>query len=519
MPTIGVLNVSPLSFDQNNPFLTGLGKGQDIASNFQNQQLLRQQILDAQYKNQQNAAQSQYYQPTAYADLLQAQAKPGLTRAQTNQANAVAQQQGTQAALGQAKLPYVGQEELADLKQKQIANQIAAGTAPSAIKKAAVDVYPSDSVAGRANQLKIASMDPQIANMLRASGVNIPAYADNRVQNASPMGTPFNTGAQMAQQATQQAQQLPMTPQQVGNINQRLNTDPRIASAGAPNQLPVPSGFNPMSPKLGGGTDPLQNILSGGNLYSPQAQAQMKATGETEGKNYANNWNDTINNAAKAAQEAKDAQYSIDQFKSNYDKTWAKGILGKVPYVAADAAGQEADKAVATLQQKIAGMNNTGHITNYEEQRALVSIPSRETKQEAVNDITKFMTAKTNQISESQKFFNLAKQRGLDPQQSQSLWQSYMEQRPIYDFENHMSPKYNDDWHTYLKPEAINSIMSTGNYVNIPKFNSPEQLDNWQRKLPANISNYVDSVKATAQKYGHSIEQVQHELLSRQGGQ
>jgi hypothetical protein len=83
----------------------------------------------------------------------------------------------------------------------------------------------------------------------------------------------------------------------------------------------------------------------------------------------------------------------------------------------------------------------------------------------SVKNIADYLKAANNRIQEYPPFLIAAKNKGLDPQEAETLFNLYKEQRPIIDVKNN---RVNDEFagtaKDYLTDDAVKQFRSTGTY-------------------------------------------------------
>jgi hypothetical protein len=414
----------PLSFQQANPVLSGIQAGQGIyAQGVQNQFLrpeLQQQLQAALLKNQMMQTQNQYLPQ-------QLQSQIGLTQAQTNAQNALP---GLYSAEGKEALAR------AMLSGNQ-ANLIKQET-PFLLQQEQGKVF-TDPILQRTWELQQAQKTGAISpDVLSAIGLS---------------------------------NQLPLGKNNLQNGAQQLGIGGSPAISSAQNQTP---GF---------GGNALQNWAIFGSPLSPLMQMQLQAYGkglDTQATNNVTQWNQGQNEASQTAQSAIDSNKYLDQLKNSYDKlSWdEKGSLaGRVPAFSSNA--QLADTAARGLQLQMAQLMHFGKMTNNEINIIGQSKPGRQMNQQALDQMYSFMKAKNQQLQELPQFYAAAKNMGIDKQTADSLWMSYMNQRPAFDFTNNTAnTQYRGTWKDYLNSQAINSVRSGTPYVPNPSNLSAKDLKN-----------------------------------------
>jgi hypothetical protein len=450
MPTIGVLNVSPLSFDQNNPFLTGLGKGQDIATNFQNQQLLRQQILDAQYKNQMAAAQAQYAQPTAYAELLQKQAQPGLTQAETSERNQLAQGYGIANQLAQAGLPYNLIKKISEAQQAQ--NTIYTDPTINRIAQAA-----NASKAGLGDTLRAYGLLP---NELPPQGTGLPANQPSPGSPESKLPT------------------LPVNTQKVDAAFTNAQNNPSLAVPHPLSGIQNAPGINALTaPRVSGSNDTAKNWALYGSPLAPGQASGLEEQAKKDVDEYQKEMNESNENANKANAMTRD----LDSFKNAYAKAKYKGPVGGMApssglLTALLPGNLTPEQTLDSLSSKmIAGLRSEavgGRVTNDQVNNWLSKMkPGRAMEEGAVNNISNILGSSADREKERPAFIDKAVKSGIPIQTAKALYNKYDNERPPYDPISMTPIKENiGSWPSYISQEAIDALHNQKPFMpNVPK--------------------------------------------------
>lgn len=443
-----------MQFPMQNPFVSGMQTGAQTAGQMINNQyapgLLQQQLQQAYLNNQLLAAKAQYAQPSALAALQQAQQLPGLTAAQASQARGAG-------ALSSANAQTVNQERPYQVLQQQGA------------------VLSS----------------PPINRLWQ-------------IQQAQRMGVPL---------------------WQLGIGN----PPPGVTSGNPqqPNQAQSPGAYNAINPAgllANGGNVPAnsaENMILYGTPYNPFQYKQQEAQSAAQGSTSVQQWNDSLTEARQEAAQANDMNMNLHQFSQGYDNSRYKGgVLGTVPtsgWESSLARGvntltgksdmapeQEADKAGAALTGEMTKLLNLGRFTNLEMQTVNKSNVSRQLDAPSEQQIVNLLQQKAVRMQEKLPFMIKARQLGLDPQTSENQWNSYIQNRPVYDYQNNKpNTQYINTGSDYLTPQAVQAGRTgqpynppggtspltapasgmTGNFQ-MPQFKNQADFQNWYRQAP-----------------------------------
>ncbi len=437
----------PLSFQQANPLLSGIQAGQQIyGQGVQNRYmapLLSQQLQSQQLQNAMRQIQNQYLPQQLQSGIGLTQAQTGLAGAQARDALARAGFTGAQTNLLQQETPYD-------------------------VQKAAMGVY-TDPILSRAAQAQTAAQ----------TGAVSPAVL-------SMLG--------MGQQQSQQQPADQTAPQTPGGLSQ-TDTGTPISWTG---MQPQPTAMTPGLPSQGAltpGTAPQaftgtpgQNWLMFGSPINPFQMAAMKQQA-TSGVDL---YNAAQTTAAKDANDATTMNKYIDQFNDAYGKSTYKGVrLGTMPTRGLFAPPGNlqnevnADNAAQNMQAIMVKLLGSGKITNQELGFAGNLKINRAMPQQSVQELSDFMKAKNNQIMEQQQFLNAAKNQGVDVQTANTLWNRYINQRPVYDFQSRSAnDNFQGSYNDYLTPQAVNAARSGQAYVPIPQnFRNAAEKQHWFNNL------------------------------------
>lgn len=496
----------PLSYEQANPFGSGMMQGSQVASSlFQNQM--------------KNLQAQQLKQQIPYAGQ-QAAAQVGLTGAQANEANSLGGLYQANANLTSQLTPYK-------------------------VQNAQATVYP-DPILQRANQIHMITGKPlpQVLSEMGLSSGNqqpsqMPAPQQYQQQptpqqqnpNQQWGGVPFLTPDQQRMRMMQQAQSYPVIPGNVPDLRQMqqmpgMQITPQNAPqlfAGnqqqpqqpqqqdpqqqqqqlqqqlqQPQQLQPSQGYGnagqqltPMSaPKIFNGT-PMQNWGLFGTPYNPIDYAQAVEGAKTQGSSGVTLYNDAQKQAASDADDATQMQNYLRDFKENYGKsTYVGPRLGTTPTKGwltppGDMTPEiNAENAANNMQQLVLKLMHTNKMTNYELNFAGNLKLNRAMTPGNIQNIGDFLNAKTQRINEQQAFLNAARNQNVDVQTAQNLWRTYDSQRPVYDFTNHtVNKNYQGTWRDFLKPQAIQAAQTGQPYVSVPSFSNKQGFQTWYNNL------------------------------------
>lgn len=508
----------PLSYEQANPFGSGMMQGSQVASSlFQNQM--------------KNLQAQQLQQQIPYAGQ-QAAAQVGLTGAQANEANSLGGLYQANANLTSQLTPYK-------------------------VQNAQATVYP-DPILQRANQIHMITGKPlpQVLSEMGLSSGNqqpsqMPAPQQYQQQptpqqqnpNQQWGGVPFLTPDQQRMRMMQQAQSYPVIPGNVPDLRQMQQMPGmQITPQNAPqlfagNQQQQPQQQDPQqqqqqlqqpqqpglqsyanagqqltptsAPKLFGG-DPTQNFMMFGTPYNPIQYESLKKGATQEASTSVDAWNKAQADAATSSQEANNMKAQLQRFQDAYGKSYYTGSLfGETPTTGKWSApfsewkdlktGQDLSQEQLTdnAAQALAGyashqMFPGQRITNNEFVAAARTKPSRAMNGDAVSSATQFFNAKIQRDNEYQQFMNAARQQGVtSPQTAQAIFQVYNQQRPYFDagsakpFSNSLGT-----WRDYLSPQVVNAVQN-GQPVPVlePPHANKAERDNWFKALQQSDQN------------------------------
>jgi len=414
---IGVSQFQVPSFEQSNPFLTGLGHGQALFQQFMQNQylrpLLQQELQKAQLANQIQAIQAQYAGPQAEAELGYKKAQTGLVGAQTG---AIPSEIKLREAQMKEALTRAGLTSAqAELLKKEMPYQIAAARG---------QVF-RDPMLARLYELQQARQTGAISpELLSQAGLGQPQV---------PPGAPNNEAVP-------------------------LQGAPPIA-----NQLNAPQAFT---------GDALRNFAAFGGPMNPVEMQGLKAGAAETARTGVTEWNKDLDQATQNAAAANDLKNFSNEFWENYKKSTFTGALAKIP--GTGFLGPEAltDQAVANLQSAQAKLMGSRYVTQYDIRLAGQTKPSRALPHEAADISHKYIQHRAEQFSEEPRFKLSARTKGVDAQTADTLWRMYLDQRPAFDWQT--GKAIETDWRDYLSDKAINSAR-TGQFY-LPNIDNPEKI-------------------------------------------
>ena len=233
-----------------------------------------------------------------------------------------------------------------------------------------------------------------------------------------------------------------------------------------------------------------------------EKRSELRVT-EAEKKENIKSYSQELKGSNETAKDAVQMKNLIKQFNNAYSKITSKGpVLGRAPAISSET--QTADNAAQNMQQMILKLMKTNRMTNYELQFAGNLKLNRTMNPQAVKDIGNFLDAKADRLVEQQKFITAAKNKGMPAEEAKTLWNTYDNERPVYDFETRKVNKENlNSSKDYLNPEALESIHNIGAYSPT----TPTTTTN------APVGNYTqEDLEHTAKLRGISVEEVKRKL-------
>jgi hypothetical protein len=462
----------PETFAQANPVLTGYEAAQQMRAN--------------QYNNQIAAAKAQYAQPMAAQGLQQAilnnqvlgaTAQYAMPNANLNNqilqntANYAPQVSQANIANTNAQSGYYGANAGYMGAQANVINQ----TLPYKVQQAQGAVY-TDPILSRLYQLTQANRTGTInPSLLRNVGMS--AQPINQTSNqTSPQSTP-DLNSYIAPSSS------PLPTNQILPQN----------AYGAPLQTPVTPQTAPQAYNGNG----MQNWALFGSPYNPIEMQQLESGAKTAGSTGVTQWNSTLNDAQTDSNLGYQLQNFATQFQNGYkNSTYTGPVEGRLPssgYMSGLVPGnltneQITDNASQNAAALVAKLIAGGRVTNYEMQYMNTLKPNRSMTPAAAQMTSDFLIQRAKQMQQYPSFLNAAQKQGIDVHTAQVLWNSYRNQRPVYNFQtNSPNTQFDGTWRQYLNPQAVYSAQNGVPYISVPsgylQKNNVQQFNNWFQTL------------------------------------
>ncbi len=458
-----------ISFDEANPMLMGLAKGQNLMQNFmQFPQELRAKIL----QNQIAAAQAKYAEPMAKEGLTHAQqenqwnpkiwqSEIGLRGAQAGKLGQetawYGREAGARTALQQAQTQQAvidaGMNQLKMNYLKQHLDQMQSGGQPAPMSGVGM---PPPQGAG-------AMMPPQGGGMA-------PQQAPQQQMPPQQMAPQMPQQAGVPQAAMQQGgmPQQPMRSQQQGIVpGTPSNVSPAVAaSSNSAYGIPTPQ---PTS------QDIANKMLLGIDTFGDkQTQAYQQQ------KQQKDQYTKALAESIQQAGSAQKAQQALALFNNAMDASTYKGArLGHVPsqgwataLVPGDlskeqsadwAANNMIPGAIADIREAMGAGQFS--VADLNAARQMKFFRGMDDKTRATS--TAFINGVWNRMQEKPKFYATLgnPQSGAQKANADLLWMNYQNQFPIIGKEGKTNEGKNiGNWPLYTTPKAIASVQSTGTY-------------------------------------------------------
>lgn len=339
-----------------------------------------------------------------------------------------------------AQLPYVGPQAQANLQKTQLENKF----------------YPSKTQA-------------EIELEKAQAGY----YGKEAQTKAFLLNNPLFMNPEAAMLSLRLTGRIPNT--SIPGLNGQTPNAGSMGGGGTPNAM-QPNTPNATAPSQPGAALSGSDIPAFISKYF-QSPAENAANVE-EAKQNVLNYNKKADEANSQATNANVMNQYISQFLENYNKSRFKGtgiMGGNIPSSGLKNAPfsmfhdftpeQLTDQASQNIQSLLIPTLHTNKLTNYELQFLSGLKLNRSMEKNAVNDISNYYQAANNRVAEFPQFLTSAKAKGLNPQESETLFNMYKTQRPIIDVATRkINDEFANTWKDYLTKDAITSLRTSGTY-------------------------------------------------------
>lgn len=425
-------NFRRISFDEANPMLVGLERGQKLGQGFAKFPLEMQQMILA---NKIKEAEAKYAEPMAASGLKTAQ--------QHNEFD-----------------PRIWQSEIG-LRGAQ------AGLAGSEANKNRFLV----------NNPQYMSPEGMLISQAMEAQKHAMAAQQNQNQGEGSYGSsPSFSGGGQQPSAPPAQQQLPQPNGPQYSKNQ-YNSD---ALAFNPPSLPSPTGNI--------GLDSLYYKKFG---MDPIMQTQMDLSKSQAEKYQQQNIerNKEFNNQSVFANESTlNAHKFLDALERS--SSLERGYLGgHSPAISSASQEMETYGAnMAAAATKLFQGNNAVHAADIELQQ--MAKPNRKQNENVSFDLAQGVIAKNDRMKEKQQFYAQGTQLGLKPEIMDSMWNKYETDRPYISSDTKMpNDAFKGTWRDYLHPEAVNEFLR-GKDFNFPNQKKLEK-SNWSSKDLEHVKSWA----------------------------
>jgi hypothetical protein len=185
--------------------------------------------------------------------------------------------------------------------------------------------------------------------------------------------------------------------------------------------------------------------------------------------------NKLITEASSQANNAVNMNYALDSMDKAYPELnmGEKGsVLGHGP--ALSSAAQQFDHAAVTLKNSLIQANQTGHITDKDLNFFSQLGVGRNLNKKSFEVLSGFNRAMQDRIKEKAPFYSTAAAAGIPPNIYQPLYSMYLNERPVYDYDNSKPIKKNQgSWRDYLTPQAVQAMQNGEQYS--PRLNTEKK--------------------------------------------
>ena len=311
-------------------------------------------------------------------------------------------------------------------------------------------------------------------------------------------GTSTGTGTYIPTQESGQGTRAPDS--MVNDIS--LNGNNSYNQSEQPKKVLPPTQFNRNAPAFNiPGTTGAANPI--GISKAQQAGLESSATGEAQAQQ--ETFKTMYNESAEAGKTAQNNLMNLQKFNAAYDnlEPVERGPLGgKIP--ALSTAAQEADMSSNALADSVARAQQTGHITQLDRQTYQGIKVGRTNTPEAKKSASEFITGMNLREQERLPFVIAGQKAGLNPQEINAVWQSYIAERPFYNAKEHKKSDDLNTWPEFFSPKKLAEIFN-------PTSRKKEQVKNSNKKVSEILDDNrqgqqrVDAIKRIGKKEYHKI--------------
>lgn len=402
---IGLTNFQPLSWEQNNPVLTGYEHGTKAIT---------------------NTIKNAYLPQTLQAKLLAQQLMNQIQQPRANMA-----QQFTDTQLSQAQQNALATHIQNQTNKFKLDNpaflDLEAAAATHRLHQGQGQDQGGNGGVGNSEQTALANLTPGMQP------------GESRQLTAQDF---LNAGGQGGQDGQGGGQ---------GGQGDQDNSSP-VTQNGYPQSNAKMPDYNFGLPNFNYDNDPMANNVLMNKFGIPEPS-------KTQLKMQLDNYNNDFIANKQLAAGAYQTQQDLGELMGAYDnaKWFEKGFFGgKTPAITANA--QLIDAAKNKLVQDLAGVFQQGHITNNALDTVAASKILRSHNPDAVEGLAGGIQALTERSQEWTNFERKAYSMKIPYEKTLSLWNRYQNQRPLYNStDNITNQKFRNTSDDYLTPEAVNN--------------------------------------------------------------
>jgi hypothetical protein len=234
--------------------------------------------------------------------------------------------------------------------------------------------------------------------------------------------------------------------QQMGNGQGNISPNPQNAE-----NLNIPRTPLPGNPQSG----PYYNVKQG-----ESSAGQMGTTNVSD-------WSEINKQASKESTDQANLKNLADDFDTYYHELSPrqKGFVGGYLPSFGDSNVQNADRIAKAASISLAQSVQSGHITDNDFQLFSPLKFSRTENADAEKSAVAMVKGAAGRGNEHIAFNNSAQNLGLTPNQANTIWSTYIHEKPYFNPNKNEIIKENvNGWKDYLKPDKANSILS-GDYT------------------------------------------------------